>query len=309
MKSNIDINHKIDEAFEPYQPTAPLLSQFLSARTNIQEFILLACARLDSLSNIAFSEGSQQETFAKFLLRYSGLKDWFTCVSVPDLYYHLSYHLWRLPGTVDKPGRLHLLDPREDKEIMTIFWKSELGITERDLGNLLRFILRTLRSWYRAVPNQSLSKSTYDTPQHLTHQLSKLSEGYHRGAYYPSMKAISPLVSKFSLAALLYREYRCGAIHKYHVKLSDKDFFTHKEPYWCPFYNDFFEPGRFLKLHFPGLFLLRTLENCIQNYKKHLRAKRQLPAEIFFELCDTMKDLKFLDDDSIPPSRDLNVSL
>ena len=309
MKSKIDINNKIDEAFEPYQPTAALLKQFLSARTNIHEFILLACARLDSLSNIAFSEGFQQDTFVKFLLQYSDFKNWFPCISVPDLYYNLSYHLWVLPGTVDKPGRLHLFNPREEKEIIMMFWKSKLSITEKDLGSLLRFFLRTLKSWYRVVPNQSFSKSTFDTPQRLTHRLRKLSEGYRKGAYFPAMQAISPLISKFSLAALLYKEYRCSAIHKYHVNLDDRDFFTRKEPYWCPFYNDFAEPGSFLKLHFPGPFLLRTLDNCIQNYKKHLRAKRQLPAEIFFEVCDTMKDLDFLDDDSIPPGRDLTVSL
>lgn len=309
MKSKIDISRKIDEAFELYQPTITLLNQFLTDRTNVQEFILLACARLDSLSNVAFSEGSQQESFARFLLRYSGFGDWFRYISVPDLYYHLSYHLWVLPGTVDKPGRLHLFDPRQDKELMAMFWRSELGITEKDLGGLLRFLLRRLKSWYRVVPNQSLSKSTYDLPQHFTQQLNKLCQKHWRGAYSLAAQAMSPVVAKFSLAALLYKEYRCGAIHRYHVNLDEKDFFTRQEPYWCPFHNDFAEPGSFLKVHFPGPFLLITLSNCIENYKKHLNAKRQLPAEIFFEVCDAMRDLDYLDDDSIPAGRDVNVSL
>jgi hypothetical protein len=309
MKPKIDINRKIDEAFAPYEPTVTLLQTFLREKTNIHEFILLVCARLDSLSNIAFSGGSQQENFVKFLLQYSGFSDWFTRISLPDLYYHLSYHLWVLPGTVGTPGRLHVFDPREEKEIVSMFWKSELGLTEKDLGMLLRFFLRTLKSWYRVVPNQTLARSTYDSPEHVGQRLKKLAAKHWRGTYSPAARAMAPVIAKFSLAVLLYKEYRCGAIHRYHVNLNEKAFFTRQKPYWCPFYNDVAEPGSFLKVHFPGPFLLATLQNSIASYKKHLKAKGQLPADMFFEVCDTLRDLGYLDDDSIPLGRDVNVSL
>jgi len=54
---SVDIDRKVEEAFQPYQPSIDLLDRFLNEHSHMQEFALLACARLDSLANLAFSAG------------------------------------------------------------------------------------------------------------------------------------------------------------------------------------------------------------------------------------------------------------
>ncbi len=51
------IQDVVDTFFSRYENTLTLLDQFLTEKKNHQEFVLLSCARLDSLANLAFSEG------------------------------------------------------------------------------------------------------------------------------------------------------------------------------------------------------------------------------------------------------------
>ena len=73
VKGLQQVERAIDEFFRRYDNTLDLLQRFLASKSNRQEFVLLSCARLDSLANLACAEGTQQSRFSRFLAKYSGL--------------------------------------------------------------------------------------------------------------------------------------------------------------------------------------------------------------------------------------------
>jgi hypothetical protein len=308
MSRKVDILETIDTALDQYNPTVELLQKWLSEKTNMDEFLILACARLDSLSNLAFPQGTQKEKFVKFLQTYSHFKESFLNVSVPDLYFFISYHLWALPGTIEKPGRLHMFNPNQDRQFIGFLWNSNIGLSQTDIERLLKFLIGQLKRNYRVVPNQTLRKPTSDSLDAVQSAIQSAAKRQRRGTYMDAADSARPLLEGFTLGSLLYQEYRCGAIHQYHVKMDETNFFKRNEPYWCPFHNELLEVGSFLRLHFPGPFLLDTLIDGIKNYKTHLKTMRKLPADLFFEFCDVLADMHYLNDDSIPSGRDVKLS-
>jgi hypothetical protein len=309
MPSKKDFKEILDTAFDQYFSTLELLQTWLPERKNMQEFIILSCARLDSLSNLAFPKGGQEENFVKFLTIYSNSRRDLEKVSLPDLYWFLMYHDAVLPGTISKPGRLRVFEPKRDRDLIKVVWQSEIAITERDIGRLLRFFLRQLKKHYRVVPNQSLNKSSHDTAKSIRHRLEKGADSYKNDYYRKAVKFIGTLLDRYKLAALLYREYRCGAIHEYKVDLDEREFFTKQELYWSAIWSDMVEPSRFLGLRFPGPFLLKLLGECIRNFKANLINRRKLPADVFFKFCDLFDDMDYLDEESIASGKDLSLTI
>lgn len=183
MKSHRDIGETIDEVFTCYDGTISLLRMFLEQKSNSQEIILLACARIDSLANLAFPQGPQKQRFTKFLLSNSAFRNLFKAVSVGDLYFFLGYQIWVLPGTIDKPGRLHAFNPDEDREFMNMLWNSELPITTQEIGRLVKFLLHTLSSQWRVASSQSPKKSAHEDLKRVLSFLTDASRTYRRGAY------------------------------------------------------------------------------------------------------------------------------
>jgi hypothetical protein len=307
--SSRDFRQILDEVFDHYLSTLRLLDNWLLERKNMQEFVILVCARLDSLTNLAFGEEKQANNFASFVTKYSKSGQDLEKVSLPDLYRFLKYHECVLPGTISKPGRLHMFDPRRDKDLINLIWRSGVAITEREVGMLLRFFLRHLKQHYRVVPNQSLNKSSHDTAKSIRNRLQKAADSYKNEYYSNAVSSIGPILNKYKLAALLYRDYRCGAIHGYRVYLDEQDFFTRREPYWSTIWSEMMEPSRFLTLHFPGAFLLRLLEECVRKFKDRLTSRKILPADLFFEFSDFHDDLHYLDEESIPSGKDLSLNV
>jgi hypothetical protein len=111
MRSAIDmqVENAVDKFFSRYKNTLDLLQELLVSRRNRQEFVLLSCARLDALANLAFAEGNQKSRFSRFLARYSGLGEQTFAISVPDLnYYFQHYSGFRLRMYRSPDGRPHL---------------------------------------------------------------------------------------------------------------------------------------------------------------------------------------------------------
>ena len=78
--------------------------------------------------------------------------------------------------------------------------------------------------------------------------------------------------------------------------------------YWQPFYNKHIRTGGFLRVEFPGSFLVETLVDALGNFKKALKGKRTLPAAIFFQVCDPVSETEYLDIDSLPEGKDGKIS-
>jgi hypothetical protein len=307
MQHKYTLSETIDIAFNQYGATIELLKELLSNGRSIQEFILLACARLDSLSNLAFTEDLQKQKFAKFLYTYSKYKNLFNKVSVTNLYSYVLYHRCALPGTIQKPGRIWAFNPKEDAKLISFIWGSEVAITEPDVGKLLEFVMNVLKRNYRVVPNQSSKRKVSDTTKSVQNLLNAAAKTRKLMVYSEAMNKIGPVIREFTLGALLYKEYRCAAIHEYQVNVDEDDFFKKQRPYWRAMYNEMMYPTRFLKVAFPGPFLLDVLADCVENYKTHLKKTRKLPSDLFFEFYDATSDLQYLDESTIPSGKSLNI--
>lgn len=296
---SIDFSQVVDDVFAQYEPTVELLQSLQARKVNPQEFVILVCARIDSLSNLALKQGSQKSKFIKFLMTFSQHGGSFRKVSVPDLYYFLTKRLLILPGSIPQPGRVHVYHRTEEKEFISFIWNSGISITEEDIEKALLFLLRVLKKTYRIAPNQSLRKPTADSPKSVLKCIREASSTYRKGMYDQAVRAIVPLIQNFTLGALMYSEYRCASIHEYEVNMYETPFFKERAPHWCPFCDDYCAPSHFLKVHFPATFLFDTLMKCIHNYKKYLIKIRKFPADLFFQFCDVMRDLEYLDQETI----------
>lgn len=117
------------------------------------------------------------------------------------------------------------------------------------------------------------------------------------------------MIKDFSLASMLYREYRCGIIHEYEVDVDPLDFYSKREVYFRTLYNEFVYPTRRLRVQFSASFLLDLLVNSINSYRKRLQQIKRLPIDLYSEICDFMEDLDYLDEDSIGEGRDVGINI
>jgi hypothetical protein len=303
------LEKRIDKAFKTYRDTFALVDELMACRRSSQEIILLICARLDSLANLAFAGRPQKDAFVKFLVQHSGTRQTFEYISVADLYDFLAYQLWVLPGTVKKPGRLHMFEPRHDERYITFLVQSDLPITWEALSALIKFILRALKQRYRVSPTQSLRRSSVDTCNRVATYLKSTSAMHHKGLYRSAVAAIRPLIHEFSLGVLLYKRYRSGIIHGYGVDIDESSFFKKDSVYWHTMYRSYVPPGKFLHVEFPAKLLVRVLRESIERYVTQLKTTQKLPAVLFHELCRFPSELRYLDERSIPEGRSLRIAL
>jgi hypothetical protein len=307
-----NIEKRIGSAFEKYGTTIDLLKEFAKERSNTQEFILLVCARLDSLSNMAFRKKSQKDNFVEFLIHHSGHKNKILSISLPDFYDYLSYQRWVLPGSLEKDGRLHMFDPRRDEKYVTFIWNSGIPINQTKVETLLKFLLRSLKNNYRVLPNQSTSKKSIDSLNNVVRCLEYLAKRSNRTFFREAIVSnqhLSNMIKEFSLASILYKEYRCGIIHEYGVDVDPVHFYSRRQVYFRTLYNDLVYPTRRLSVQFSARFLFDLLVNSISSYRKRLQQTKRLPIDLYSEICDYMKDLDYLDEDSIAEGRDVGMSI
>ncbi len=87
-----------------------------------QDFIVLACARLDSLAHYAIpGKLSQSEKFSRFLDEHSRHGEVLSSVSVGDLYSSFLVELWQLPGGIELPGRLRMFDEVKQRDFIDLY--------------------------------------------------------------------------------------------------------------------------------------------------------------------------------------------
>ncbi len=300
---------RIDEAFKRYRDTITLVDKLIASQRNPQEIILLTCARLDSLANLSFTGKSQKDAFVSFLGQHSGATATFEQISIADLYDFLAYQLWVLPGTVEKPGRLHMFDPWQDERYISFLWASDLPITVEALGALVRFILSALKRRYRVSPTQVLRLSSLDVYDRLSMYLESEAATHRKGLYRSAIAAIRPLISEFSLGVLLYKRYRSGIIHEYGVDVDEKNFFKKESVYWRTMYKLYVPPLKFLQVEFPARLLSKILENSVEGYVVQLKKTQKLPWALFSDLCRFPGEIHYLDERSIPEGRAVRIAM
>ena len=304
------IEQRIEEVFTRYNSTLELLNDFSNKESNPNEFILLTCARIDALSNLAYNNSSLKKNFIDFIQKHSGQKTILNEISIPDLFGYLIYQSWVLPGTMKKKGRIHVFDPKRDANFIQFVWDSGIPITKKKVNNLLHFLIDILKKHYRVVPAQKGNKKSTDTLTNLINCIKSeadKSTKFIRGCNLEN-SALKSMIKEFSISSLLYTEYRCGIIHEFASNLEKQEFYKEKSIFWTTVYNDFFSPSEVLKLHFSASFLLSVLLNCIDSYKTQLIKTQKIPIEIYSDICDFENEFKYLDYESVKEGKDLNIS-
>jgi hypothetical protein len=278
MRSAIDmqVENAVEKFFSRYDNTLDLLREFLVSRRNRQEFVLLSCARLDSLANLAFAEGNQKSRFSRFLARYSGLGEQTFAISVPDLNYYFQHYFWISAANVPEPGRMRLFRER-DREFAQFIFDSGIPVTEAHVRKLLAGVMSTLKEKYRTSPSQSPRKKTCGAPREVVEAIRESVRGAG-GHHQPDVSPIKSLVGAYAVGTLLHRRYRSGAIHEWGVKLDDENFFNATSVYWneAPVHSH-----RFLKIQFPAILLLSLLRRSIETYKRELLETKKLPFGVW----------------------------
>jgi hypothetical protein len=292
----------MEEFFGRYKNTLALLEEFLGSKSNRQEFVLLSCARLDSLANLAFAEGTQKSRFSRFIARYSGLGKQTFAVSVPDLFYYFQHYSWIATANVPEPGRMLLFRER-DREFAQFICDSGIPITELHVRKLLGSVMDGFKEKFRISPRQGAVKKTCapadDVAQIIRDSVRRNGVGHFRSDGHP----IGALVSAYTVGTLLYRRYRSGAIHEWGVDLDETDFFNHTNVYWkeAPVHSH-----RFLKIQFPAILLMNLLKCSIEAYQRELCETRKLPYGIWIE---SRLSERFLDRRSIFPDTPAKLSV
>lgn len=306
----MSLEDRIDDAFKPYYSTVNLVKELWQTKRNINEFVLLVCARLDSLSNLAFNKKTQKEKFTEFLQRYSGLEKSVMSLSIPDLYFYLCFYLYILPVIISKPGRLSIMESNtKDEKMIELIWKSGLPITQKDIRSFIIFIAKTLQKKFRATFTQSKSKHSITSLSDVCQYLLDEAKSFKKGLYIEPIENAKELFKEFTIGNILYSEYRCNIIHNYNIAVDQDKFYQMIDIYWRTRYNMYVEPFKFLEIQFPAKYLFELLVNSIESYKTELKRKKSLPMELFLEICNFDTELGFLDKSSMFGFRDLNLRI
>jgi hypothetical protein len=289
--------------FDQFTPTRELVDQFIRSNSHAQELLVLLCARIDALASGSASEDEHSgDSFTGFVTTHSGRQHLFENISVGDLYYELDYHLWLLPGMIEKAGRIHIFS-RINDPIKRLLVDSEIPLTLEESRRLLKRLERALRRHFRVAPGQRRRKHSVASAEAIDRairaEFNKQSEDRRRAL----TKAITPLLKMNTVARILYRRFRCEAIHGGRVRIDEAKFFAEREPYWRPMYSDHYGP--FQLIEFPAQFLATLFADCVANYRKKLEATRRVPPAIHFEMFpeDVFGHLELLDEALLPRTR------
>jgi|GEM_PF-6088020 len=298
------LNKGLNQFFHQYRSTQELVNGWVQAKTHPQEILILLCSRIDALASGATSEDAPSaRAFTSFVTTYSGKSNLFDSVSVGDVFYELDYHLWLLPGMLEKAGRIRIFS-QLNEPILRLLVDSEIALTLEAAQRLLKRIQTILRKHFHVAPNQSKKKKRLASTIKIKQVVADGFKGNRSGVSESALsKAIDSLISSKTLARILYQRFRCEAIHGGRVAIDEPRFFSETEPYWKPMYSDSYGPFQFVE--FPAQFLTSLYSDCIRNYRKRLENTGKVPPNIHFEMFpdSAFGHLKLLDTTLLPKGR------
>lgn len=268
--------------FDQFRATRELVDQFIRSNSHPQEILILLCARIDALASTSASDDEASgDSFVDFVTTYGGKRKLFESISVGNLYYELDYHVWMLPGMIRKPGRIHVFS-RPNDPIKRLLVDSDIPLTLEDCQRLLKRLQRGLRHQFRVAPSQPRQKQPLASPAAIEQAI--LMEFRNQSGEWKAAlrKAITPLLRMHTVARILYRSFRCQAIHGGRVRIDEVKFYAEREPYWQPMYSRYYGPFQFVE--FPAHFLATLFGDCIRNYRKRLEVTQKLPPDIHFDM-------------------------
>jgi len=229
----------------------------------------------------------------------------FSRISVADLGMDILYAAEIAGYIIEKPGRLLL--PSEDlKPLIKFVDETGIALTERRFRTLLVGLHDALKSAFRIHVSQTKNKNPFASEEELI-DLALASAGMRRTGAKLTGDIVRALIKGYSYTAVLYREYRCKAVHEAAgISVDKKRFWTSKRPYFTPWYTLY--AGATLKLEFPSEFLIACLETCIECAERAVKGKGLLPLVIWNAICEP-EEFEFLDVDAIEDDRPIRLRI
>jgi hypothetical protein len=300
---NHTLTKGLDQFFAQLSTTVTLVNHLIGSKSYPQEILLLLCSRIDALASASTSaEERSGKAFTDFVTLYGGRRKLFESISLGDLYYELDFHLWLLPGMIEKAGRIRIFS-HIDEPILKLLVGSEIALTLDEVRRFLTRIRRSLRRNFQVAPHQRQAKQPLASAAAIEGAV--LDEFRKRPKEYKIAlrSAISPFIRSKTIARILYHRFRCEVIHGGKVRIDEQRFFAETEPYWRPMYSECYGP--FQLVEFPARFLEALFVGCIRNYRQRLEQTRKIPPDIHFEMFpdDLFAHLELLDQSLLPRGR------
>ncbi len=176
------IEDRITSAFTRYKAIYVFLENLVTSQHFPNELVILTCARLDALANLAITQSkSQRDRFVSFISTYSSKRRELEKIALPNLYSRLNIDYSTLSGTIPKPGRIHSYDEVSDSAFIRFIVESGLSITEKDIGLFLNKFSIWIQNKYRTTMTQSKTKPLIDTEKNIMEYLLNCSKKYQKG--------------------------------------------------------------------------------------------------------------------------------
>jgi len=310
MNQRQDIQKRIEYFFEGYRGSIALAESLLTQKFSgsLQSFqlphlvVLLTCSVLDSLSNLLLSqEVSQAKSFTKLVEKYSFFGKKFCQVSVPNLYMDLITVAESLAANIPKEGRL-CSQARYDKPFVEFIMRSELPVSIPPVRSFFQEVGKILAHYYCvSLDDKTLKCKVSTVPEVVSLLRNLLTKAEHK----KEIDRFESVVREYTFEKLLYREYRCKAVHAFFQPLNEEVFYNAINPTFVSVKNYYIES---LSLLYPGKFLVSLARQICNQVESQLKRTKKLPWEVFNEICPVIVEtdldlLDFLDEESIPEAR------
>jgi hypothetical protein len=293
VKLTNDIMNRLSKFFSSYKWKVKFLKNLAHERKAENEIILLVCCYLDQLGGCLFPEdGSSRLNFERILSTHSGESEEFSLISVADLALDLLWMAERAFHTIAKPGRIQLASD-DLKPLIKFMDQSGMALTERPVRRLFASLFDTLKTNFRIHPYQTENKKSYGYEDVVINLIISCPTLGRIGAKITEESAKN-LVREYTYKSILYREYRCKAVHEAAgIYVDTKKFWKMQRPYFVEV-STFWFPRSAFKLEFPCSFLVECLETCVKCAEKAIIGKGLLPLPIWNAICN-FDEFEFLD--------------
>jgi hypothetical protein len=122
------------------------------------------------------------------------------------------------------------------------------------------------------------------------------------------VQKLDGLLKDYSVASILYREVRSGAIHEYEFEINERRFFTEPDLFLETVRRGY-DTTLYLSVEFSAPWLLDLLKDCLRNYKRRLKHTKQLPASLWSAICDPDTEADMFDASLLEEPRDIGLSV
>jgi len=287
MNLTADIKTRLKKFFDSYRKKANFLRSLEKKHKMPDEIILLACCYLDQLGNCLYSKaGSNKRSLEQLLFEHSGKRDEFNLISVSNLAIDLFRFAEFAYIKIEKPGRI-ILFSNEEKTLMQFIDQTGISLTSKMVYRFLTSIYRSLKANFRIHPYQTSKKDSFGNMDEIVNaiitdsKIKKLAPDLNE-----NKNILKNLLNEYTYASILYKDYRCKAVHEVEgISINLANFWRKKQPYFSPL-RFMFCRNSFYTLEFPSFFLLEVLSTCIDCVEKSIIGKGKLPIRIFDEICD-----------------------